>query len=517
MKKKDIKYNVYQFTIINLLLLLSIIIISSFLSSLKYNVLLDYKTFMTVHLLIEIISGTAAICILVLLLCTYPYEKDMKYTVFAGFFLLLSLISIYHLYFALYNESLYPSFALSGFMNLIILFAFAISFTLPKDKIKIKKSHALIINVMYLALVFFIMVLLYRFKTPLTLFISNKECKKIFYTITAVFYFLCYVHLVRKLRKKWSKSTYYNVLSINMFMLSNHFYALSENTYDVYFLIAHILCSLGLLVIFNVFLINIIKLPYEKMYEAEKKAMEEGRIKTDFIINMSHELRTPVNVIQSALELLDVEPMNLSALKSIRKNTLRIKRLFENIIEFNDIENNGKPELELNDTDVVFLIDDILEEADEALNAKDVDIDFKHLGFDIAVVDSDKLRVIFLNLISNAIKYCPTGGDVHINLNMGKYLDIKILNNGPGFLPEDINKVFDKFYKSKDKRLESTEGLGLGLFISRKYAEAMGGKIEILNLNNMAGYRLKIPVEKSNISKPSVKLYSASGFFSDIN
>ncbi|HBF77114.1 MAG TPA: hypothetical protein DDX02_04725, partial [Clostridiaceae bacterium] len=132
-------------------------------------------------------------------------------------------------------------------------------------------------------------------------------------------------------------------------------------------------------------------------------------------------------------------------------------------------------------------------------------------------VDSDKLRVIFLNLISNAIKYCPNGGDVHINLNMGKYLDIKILNNGPGFLPEDINKVFDKFYKSKDKRLESTEGLGLGLFISRKYAEAMGGKIEILNLNNMAGYRLKIPVEKSNISKPSVKLYSASGFFSDIN
>ncbi len=515
MRKKDTKYNIYQFVIINLIPLLSIIIISSFLNSSKYNVLLNYKTFMTMHLLIEIISGTAAICILVLLLCTYPYEKDMKYTVFAGFFLLISLISIYHLYFAFYDNSLYPSFTLLGFMNLIILFAFAISFTLPDDKIK--KSHALVINLISLTLVFFTMILLHDFKTPLILFISNKEYKKIFYTITAVFYLLCYAHLVHKLRKKWSKSTYYNFLSINIFMLSNHFYALSENTYDVYFLIAHILCSLGLLVIFNVFLINIIKLPYEKMYEAEKKAMEEGKIKTDFIINMSHELRTPVNVIQSALDLLDVEPMNLSALKSIRKNTLRIKRLFENIIEFNDIENNGKLELELNDTDVVFLIDDILEEADEALNAKDVDIDFKHLGFDIAVVDSDKLRVIFLNLISNAIKYCPNGGDVHINLNMGKYLDIKILNNGPGFLPEDINKVFDKFYKSKDKRLESTEGLGLGLFISRKYAEAMGGKIEILNLNNMAGYRLKIPVEKSNISKPSVKLYSASGFFSDIN
>lgn len=517
MKKKDTKYNIYQLTIINLIILLSIIIISSFLSSLNCNILLNYRTFMTMHLLIEIISGTAAICILVLLLCTYPYEKDMKYTVFAGFFLLLSFISIYHLYFAFYNDSLYPSFALSGFMNLIILLAFAISFTLPDDKIKIKKSYALIINVISLSLVFFTVVLLYNFKTPLILFINNKVSKKIFYTTTAVFYLICYAHLVHKLRKKWSKSTYYNILSINMFMLSNHFYALSRNTYDVYFLIAHILCSLGLLIIFNVFSINIIKLPYEKMYEAEKKAMEEGKIKTDFIINMSHELRTPVNVIQSALDLLDVEPMNLSALKSIRKNTLRIKRLFENIIEFNDIENNEKLELELNDTDVVFLIDDILEEADDALGAKNIDIDFKHSGFDIAVVDSDKLRVIFLNLISNAIKYCPTGGDVHINLDMGKYLDIKILNNGPGFLPEDINKVFDKFYKSKDKRLESTEGLGLGLFISRKYAEAMGGKIEILNLNNKAGYRLKIPVKKSNISKPSVKLYSASGFFSDIN
>lgn len=517
MRKKDIRYNINQLTIINLILLLSIIIISSFLSSSNYNILLSYKTFMAMHLFIEIISGTAAICILVLLLCTYPYEKDMKYTVFGGFFLLLSLISIYHIYFALCNNSLYPSFILSGFMNLIILFAFAISFTLPDDKIKIKKSYALIINVIYLTLVLFTMVLLHNFKTPLILFISNKENKIIFYTITAVFYLLCYAHLVHKLKGKWSKSTCYNILSINMFMLSNHFYALSENTYDVYFLIAHILCCIGLLIIFNVFSINIIKLPYKKMYEAEKKATEEGKIKTDFIINMSHELRTPVNVIQSALDLLDVEPMNLSALKSIRKNTLRIKRLFENIIEFNDIENNGKFELELSDTDVVFLIDNILEEADDALNAKDVDIDFKHFGFDIAVVDSDKLRVIFLNLIANAIKYCPNGGNVQINLNMGKYLDIKILNNGPGFLTEDINKVFDKFYKSKDKRLESTEGLGLGLFISRKYAEAMRGKIEILNLNNMAGYRLKIPVEKSNISKPSVKLYSASGFFSDIN
>ena len=110
MRKKDTKYNIYQFVIINLIPLLSIIIISSFLNSSKYNVLLNYKTFMTMHLLIEIISGTAAICILVLLLCTYPYEKDMKYTVFAGFFLLISLISIYHLYFAFYDNSLYPSF-----------------------------------------------------------------------------------------------------------------------------------------------------------------------------------------------------------------------------------------------------------------------------------------------------------------------------------------------------------------------------------------------------------------------
>jgi signal transduction histidine kinase len=283
----------------------------------------------------------------------------------------------------------------------------------------------------------------------------------------------------------------------------------------MYAAVFHIIKIATSVIIFRAYFATIIKKPYDEVVKAQKMSEESSNIKTDFIVNLSHELRTPINIILNATKLIKSRYGNIKFLKSIENATYRLNKVCENILDFNEIE-NGNIETTLSETDVVFLIDEILEEAEEIVDDKELEILFDFKNADIIATDSEKLKKIILNIVSNSIKYAPRGGFVSIHLDIREKLYLNIFNNGPSIPQDEINKIFNKFYKVKSDNLESTEGLGIGLYIASKYAGALGGYIKALNYETLTGYKIVIPVQK--VDKPSsiINSFNVKGFFSDI-
>jgi signal transduction histidine kinase len=253
-----------------------------------------------------------------------------------------------------------------------------------------------------------------------------------------------------------------------------------------------------------------IKKPYEELNQA-------NNIKTDFLINLSHELRTPVNVILNASKLICKNPQEYAKyISSIENNAYRLNKISENLIIYNEIE-NGNIDTEYTDEDIVYIIDEIIEMAEDVLDKKCLDVSFEFSNKRNFVTDKRLFTQIVLNLISNSIKYADYGGNICIKLDIADSLKLTILNDGPPISEEEKHKIFEKFYKSKNTKLPTTEGLGIGLYIAKEFTKMLNGDIHIVNKNNMTGYTLIIRNAKNvKILDQYRKVEYSEKYFADI-
>ena len=209
------------------------------------------------------------------------------------------------------------------------------------------------------------------------------------------------------------------------------------------------------------------------------------QIRRDFVANVSHELRTPLTAIRGYVEALLDEPGDAEGtqkfLEIIARHTTRMERLVKDLLRLARLDARQEV-LEMARCDVRQIFSGVIADLSPTIEAKGqrVAIDVPQ---DATQVDGDpaKLHDIVRNLVENAVNYSPDGADVKLAASRenGKYT-ITVADSGPGIPPEDLSRVFERFYRV-DKSRSRPGGTGLGLAIVKHLVELHGGEARAEN------------------------------------
>jgi signal transduction histidine kinase len=218
-----------------------------------------------------------------------------------------------------------------------------------------------------------------------------------------------------------------------------------------------------------------------RLYQAVEQA---NQAKTKFISVVTHELRIPMTSIKGYADLLRqgvVGPINeqqLSFLTIIRNNVERMGGLVSDLSDISRIE-AGCLQLASSFISVCEYVDEILLAMKPRLEVKEQSVETE-LGLDLPEVyaDPNRLMQILTNLVSNAAKYTPNGGRIHIRAkNDDGFVRVEVEDNGVGISSEDQGKLFTQFFRSEDPLVRDEQGWGLGLNVAKRLTELMGGNI----------------------------------------
>ena len=208
---------------------------------------------------------------------------------------------------------------------------------------------------------------------------------------------------------------------------------------------------------------------------------EAEEIKSTFISVISHELKTPVALIKGYVGTLRREDADWDreivkdSLAVIEEEADRLTNLIENLLDASRLQAGG---LSINpaDVDLNALAGRIAKRFQTQSSVHKIVVEFPE-NFPIVNGDETRLEQVLTNLVSNAIKYSPEGGEIRIR---GQILPAQVIvcvsDQGPGVAPEDIPHIFDRFYRSSIAK-RTTKGAGLGLYLARAVIEAHSGRI----------------------------------------
>lgn len=214
----------------------------------------------------------------------------------------------------------------------------------------------------------------------------------------------------------------------------------------------------------------------------EQKKLEQ--VRKDFVANVSHELKTPVTSIKGFAEtLIDGALADPVASKQfseiIWKESDRLQMLIIDLLELSKIEN---AQFQLNVEQIS--LREITEEAVALLDSKavekEMDLSVKETGSSIIEGDSQRLKQIIINLVTNAIAYTQSGGSVEVSLIEKKEaVELHVKDTGIGIQPQETQRIFERFYRVDRARSRNSGGTGLGLAIVKHLAEAHFAKLEV--------------------------------------
>jgi len=208
---------------------------------------------------------------------------------------------------------------------------------------------------------------------------------------------------------------------------------------------------------------------------------DQEELRRRLTADMAHELRTPLATLQSHLEAMidGVWEPDAQRLAGLHEEILRINRLVADLEGLAHVEGNLAG-LEQRETDIPSLLEGIVLNHQPQFRAKGVDLRFDRgsTAPKTVLADPDKLSQAVINLLSNALKYTPTGGTVEVSAAAAPSgVEIRVSDTGIGISAADLPRVFERFYRADDSRSRDTGGAGIGLSISRAIVEAHGGTI----------------------------------------
>lgn len=218
----------------------------------------------------------------------------------------------------------------------------------------------------------------------------------------------------------------------------------------------------------------------EELKRLNDEVMELTNSRLTFFTNISHELRTPLTLIADPVEMLledqSVKGKARDLLKMVQRNALALQQLVGSILDFRKIQ-NGKMDLQLYRFDIVKAITLWASDFQLAAERKHIklhlDVDgFK--GHGEIVADKEKIARIVFNLLSNALKYTPAGGDIFVSLKTADndFLRIDVRDTGKGISHEEAEKVFERFFQAKG----AASGTGIGLALVKSFVELHHGR-----------------------------------------
>ena len=231
-------------------------------------------------------------------------------------------------------------------------------------------------------------------------------------------------------------------------------------------------------------------------------AEEMADAKLRFFMNISHEIRTPMTLIVAPLQSLikqDNDPHRRGVYETIRRNAERILGLINQMMDLRKID-KGQMQLHMRDTNLVSFINDIYTLF--AQQAKNKNILF-HFDCDqeriMAWIDRGNFDKIIINILSNAFKFTPTGGEIRITLTTNeKEASISIFDNGEKIPEDKLERIFERFYQTPSSANDRNIGTGIGLDLTRSLVELHHGSIEARNNADGPGCEFTVTIPLGN-------------------
>lgn len=261
------------------------------------------------------------------------------------------------------------------------------------------------------------------------------------------------------------------------------------------------------------FIVAVLIVRYIKIKTILKQEEEIHQLKLDFFTNISHEIRTPLTLIKAPVEELilnqNQDKQQKESLIQVKNNTDRLLRLVNELMDFRKAE-TGKLDLEVQSQNIINFLKDICQSFNILAKKKNISFKFNHQQEELSVYfDRNQLEKVFFNLLSNAFKFTPEGGEITVDVNeTPTHCIVEVSDNGCGIPETDQKKLFRKFFQSSLKQAEMP-GSGIGLAFSRSIIELHKGLISFtskLAENGANGYTVF-----------SVSLLKGNGHFDKIN
>ena len=255
------------------------------------------------------------------------------------------------------------------------------------------------------------------------------------------------------------------------------------------------------------------------LHEAMEKAEGASRAKTEFLATMSHELRTPLNAIIGFSEVLKREllgPLGQERYreyaKDINESGAHLLNLISDILEYSKSE-SGKLRLTESEVDLSQMISNVIRQ--QSPRAEVSGVSLHREGAEQAVrmrADERKLRQVLMNLVSNAIKFTPMGGEVQISLGRDDDSNvlIRVADTGIGIAAEDMPKVFSAFGKIDNAWSRRYEGTGLGIPLAKAMVELHDGSLTISS-NVGSGTVVVVKLPRERVLRGNLRLAATSG------
>ena len=242
--------------------------------------------------------------------------------------------------------------------------------------------------------------------------------------------------------------------------------------------------------------------------ETMMRLRELDQMKSDFVAITSHELRTPITAIRGFVKTLlrnrdRLSPDQISSfMQIIDRQSERLARLVEDLLFVSKIE-AGTIRLSAEEVPLSKFLKEVLDALGPERRSR-VWLDVQQDG--VVVVDPQRLDQILRNLIENALKFSPADSTVFVegHVSDGR-LDLSVADQGVGIKQEDIPRIFDRFHQAGNALTREAEGAGLGLYITKRLVDAMGGAISVTSApGEGATFRVSLPARPATDSETSM-------------
>jgi two-component system phosphate regulon sensor histidine kinase PhoR len=231
----------------------------------------------------------------------------------------------------------------------------------------------------------------------------------------------------------------------------------------------------------------------------QQKLAEEMR--DQFVDTATHELRTPLANIKAYAETLaladviDVEQQK-QFLNTINSEATRLARFVDDLLSVSSME-LGSLALNKQVTDLGRMLNEVLAKVQAQAEEKQLTLEVVlPQKFPEPAIDKDKIAGVVINLLGNAVKYTPSGGRVTFRVNFtDQQLEMSVEDTGVGIAEDELTKVFDKFFRSDDPRVQEQTGTGLGLALAQEVVRLHGGQLTVESeLNKGSKFTVLLPL-----------------------
>jgi signal transduction histidine kinase len=234
-----------------------------------------------------------------------------------------------------------------------------------------------------------------------------------------------------------------------------------------------------------------------------RREVQLNRLQSDFVAAVTHEFKSPITSIRLLMERLAAGRMRTAAAAgeyhdAINRETDRLERLVNRVLESQKIQ-SGEKRYTFIASSLIALVESAIWRLRPQAEAKCIAVDLELAG-ELPEIRMDKTAIADAldNLVDNAIKYSPDGARVAIRVETrDRYLCVEVQDQGIGIDPDDLPRIFDRFYRGRRGDLHDVHGTGLGLALVKAAAEGHGGSVEVTSAPGQGSrFCLRLPLER---------------------